>query len=195
MSNYNLLIEKLDAFIRKYYKNQLIRGAIYSFTLLLAFYLAVTTLEYFGHFSTTLRTILFYSFIGGNIFIIGKYVVVPLRHLYRFGKIISREQAAVIIGQHFPEVKDKLLNVLQLHQQAEETSAEQRVSRELVLAGIDQKTIELKPVPFSSAINFGENKKYLRYAFIPLLILVVIIVAAPSMIKESTKRLIEHNFF
>ena len=195
MSNYTLLIEKLDAFIRKYYKNRLIRGAIYSFTLLLAFYLAVTTLEYFGHFSTTLRTILFYSFIAGNIFIIGKYVVIPLSRLYRYGKIISHEQAAVIIGKHFPEVQDKLLNVLQLHRLADETALELRTSRELVLAGIDQKTVELKPIPFASAINFGENRKYLRYAFIPLLILVVIIVAAPSMIKDSTKRLIEHRTY
>jgi hypothetical protein len=195
MSNYNLLIEKLDAFIRRYYKNRLIRGAIYSFALGLIFYLGVTTLEYFGHFSTTLRTILFYSFILGNIFIIGRYVVIPLSHLYRYGKIISHEQAAIIIGKHFPEVQDKLLNVLQLHRLADETALELRTSKELVLAGIDQKTIELKPIPFASAINFGENRKYLRYALVPLLILVVIVVAAPSMIGDSTKRLIEHGTY
>jgi hypothetical protein len=195
MSNYNLLIEKLDAFIRKYYKNRLLRGVIYSFTLLLAFYLVVTTLEYFGHFSTTLRTILFYSFIGGNIFILGMYVVIPLSHLYRYGKIISHEQAAVIIGQHFPEVQDKLLNVLQLHQQTEGTSQELRTSRELVLGGIDQKTIELKPVPFSSAINFAENKKYLRYAAIPLMVLIGVFIADKSIIGEGTKRLIEHRTY
>ena len=61
--NYQLLIEKLDAFIRKYYKNQLIRGTIYSFTLSLAFYLLVTSIEYFAHFNTGLRTTLFYAFV------------------------------------------------------------------------------------------------------------------------------------
>lgn len=195
MNNYNLLIEKLDAFIRKYYKNRLIRGAIYSFTLLMAFYLAVTTLEYFGHFSTTLRTILFYSFVGGNIFIIGRYVVIPLSHLYRYGKIISHEQAAVIIGEHFPKVQDKLLNVLQLHRQADEAALELHTSRELILAGIDQKTVELKPIPFASAINFGENKKYLRYALIPLMIFIGIFIADKSIIGEGTKRLIEHRTY
>src|SRR5258706_15577954 len=126
MSNYTLLIEKLDAFIRKYYKNQLIRGVIYCVALGLAFYFAVTTLEYFGYFSTTLRTILFYSFIAGNIFIIARYVVISLSYLYRYGKIISHEQAAMIIGRHFPEVQDKLLNVLQLHRLADETALELR---------------------------------------------------------------------
>src|SRR5258706_706106 len=101
----------------------------------------------------------------------------------------------MIIGRHFPEVQDKLLNVLQLHRLADETALELRTSKELVLAGIDQKTVELKPIPFASAINFNENRKYLRYALVPLLILIVIIVAAPSMIKDSTKRLIEHGTY
>ena len=54
--SYRLLIEKLDGFIRKYYQNQLIRGAIYAFTLSLGFFLLVTLLESFGHFSIGLRT-------------------------------------------------------------------------------------------------------------------------------------------
>ena len=34
--NYQLLIEKLDQFIRKYYVNQLIRGSLYATGLILA---------------------------------------------------------------------------------------------------------------------------------------------------------------
>src|SRR5271170_793312 len=103
-NNYQLLIEKLDAFIRKYYKNQLLRGVIYTFTVCLAFYLLVTASEYFGHFNTTFRTVLFYAFVLGDAFILGKFIVIPLTHLYRIGKIISHEQAAQIIGTHFTEV-------------------------------------------------------------------------------------------
>ena len=38
-SNYNLLIGKLDAFIRRYYSNMLLRGLIYSIALVLIFFL------------------------------------------------------------------------------------------------------------------------------------------------------------
>src|SRR3954463_15044164 len=100
-NSYYLLIGKLDAFIRKYYKNRLLRGVIYAFTFLLASYLVVTSLEYFGHFNSVTRTVLFYLFIGVMLFILGRFVVNPLMHLYRFGKIISHEQAAEIIGKHF----------------------------------------------------------------------------------------------
>lgn len=191
--NYSLLIEKLDAFIRKYYKNQLVRGAIYSFTLSLVFYLLVATLEHFGHFDTTLRTILFYSFVAGFLFIIGKFVIIPLMHLYRFGKVISHEQAATIIGKHFSNVEDKLLNVLQLKKQSE-TDKDAR-HHELLIAGINQKVEELKPVPFVSAINLSENRRYVRYAILPVFALIIILFTAPSILKDSTRRLIDHNTY
>jgi hypothetical protein len=43
--NYQLLIEKLDGFIRKYYINQLIRGVLYSLGLILAFVIIISVLE------------------------------------------------------------------------------------------------------------------------------------------------------
>ncbi|MBK6988716.1 MAG: DUF4175 domain-containing protein [Bacteroidetes bacterium] len=190
--NYQILIDRLDAFIRKYYKNQLVRGGIYAFTLSLAFYLLVVTFEYFGHFNTGVRTFMFYTFIIGIGFIVSRFVIIPLMHLYRLGKIISHEQAAEIIGKHFSKVQDKLLNVLQLKKQADENTS---THPELLLAGINQKIDELKPVPFISAINLNENRKYLRFAVIPLFALIVILFAAPSLVKDSTKRLIEHQTF
>ncbi len=194
MSNsYQLLISRLDAFIRKYYKNQLVKGAIYAFTLALAFFLIVTSIEYFGHFSTTLRAVLFYLFIGGIIFILAKFIFSPLLHLYRIGKTISHEQAADIIGKHFTNVQDKLLNVLQLKKLSDENGNDN--NNALLVAGIDQKIDELKPVPFVSAIDLSENKKYLRYAVIPLFAFIIILFSAPSLLKESTKRLIEHGTY
>jgi len=197
-NSYKQLIEKLDAFIRKYYKNLLIRGAIYAFALSLAFYLLVISLEYFGHFNSNTRTILFYAFVGGFIFILGKFVAMPLAHLYRIGKVISHEQAAKIIGTHFANVQDKLLNVLQL-KKLQEGSKDQEpwmaASDDLLNAGIDQKILELQPIPFVSAINISENKKYLRYAMIPLLAFFLLLFTAPSLIKDSTKRLISHGTY
>ncbi|MEO8087941.1 MAG: DUF4175 family protein [Bacteroidota bacterium] len=195
MDNYQLLISKLDAFIRKYYKNQLIRGGIYAFTLGLAFYLVVTMLESAGHFNTAMRTVLFYSFVAGILFIIWRFVTIPLFHLYRIGKIISHEQAARIVGEHFTEVKDKLLNVLQLKEKLTIDTELPTTNTELLLASINQKAAELKPVPFVGAVNFSENKKYLRYAAIPFLILVVVLFTAPSLIRDSTKRLMDHTTY
>ena len=192
-TNYRSLIEKLDEFIRKYYKNQLLRGLIYSIGLVLLFFVAVTALEYFAHFNSTIRTILFYSFVSATGFILVKYIAIPVSKLYHFGEIISHEEASAIIGKHFSNVQDKLLNVLQL-QSLQDTNQQPTTNNyQLIEASINQKTKELKPIPFSSAVDFSENRKYLKYALLPILIITVILFAAPSIITDGTKRLVKHS--
>jgi uncharacterized protein DUF4175 len=191
--NYLTLIQKLDEFIRKYYKNLLLRGLIYSVGLVLLFFISVTVIEYFAHFDTGIRTILFYSFLASTLFVLTRFVAIPLSKLYKLGQVISYEDAAAIIGKHFSDVQDKLLNVLQL--QSLQNADQQITSNnyQLIEASISQKTAELKPIPFTSAVDFSENKKYLKYALIPALLITVILFAAPSIITDGTKRLVKHS--
>ena len=189
--NYNILINKLDEFIRKYYKNQLVKGIIYTITILLLFYIAVNILEYFAHFGIAVRTTIFYTYLIINIIILLKYIIIPLSKIYKIGKIISKEQASKIIGKHFPKVKDKLLNTLQLKQLQDNNLQ----NKELIQASINQKISKLRPIPFSSAIDLSKNKKYIKYTFIPLLFLIIVLFTAPSLFTESTKRLIKYNEF
>ncbi len=191
ISEYHILIRKLDEFIRKYYKNQLIRGAIYCFTTVLAFYLIVAALEYFGHFSIAARTFLFYSFLAVNVFIITRLIIIPLLKINRLGKIISHEQAAEIIGKHFSNVSDKLLNTLQLKQLSEQHAS----NSGLIIAGINQKIAELRPVPFTSAIDLKKNYRYVRYAIIPVAVFAIILFAAPSLLRDGTSRIIHHTTY
>jgi hypothetical protein len=186
-TGYISLIQKLDAFIRKYYKNQLIRGAIYFAAAILLFFFLVIVLEYFGRYQSAVRAVLFYSFISFSLFCLVRFILIPLSKLYKLGNGLNHEQASIIIGNHFPQVKDKLLNVLQLKH---ETSLS---DNSLIEAAINQKTAELNPVPFTSAIDFGKNKKYLRYVALPLLLYAVVYLISPAMISDSGKRVLLYN--
>lgn len=190
-SNYQSLIANIDYFIRKYYKNQLLKGAIYFGALFFILLLLVSFLEYFGQFNNATRTLLFYSFLAVNLVVLGKFVVIPLFKLNRFGKVISHEQAAQIIGEHFPEVSDKLLNTLELHQMKETTDDED--TKALMEAGIQQKTEQLTAVPFGNAINLKENKKYIKYVLTPFLLIVLVTAWSPEIILESSGRIIDHR--
>ncbi|MBW6483379.1 MAG: hypothetical protein K0B10_09980 [Vicingaceae bacterium] len=190
-NNYQILINKLDNFIRKYYKNRLLKGSIYAIGLLLLAFVFFTSLEYIVQFNTSGRTLLFYSFVAISGYVLVYFIIIPLAKLYQFGKIINRKQAAEIVGNHFEEVKDKLINVLQL----EEKATAQQQNNGLLFASINQKAIVLKPVPFANAIQFSENKKYLKYALIPLLLILLISLFSPSVFTESTQRLINHNAY
>ncbi len=187
-NNYQILIEKLDRFTRKYYINKLIRGALYSTGLILALFILMNLLEHQFFFGVAGRKTLFFSFVGISMAALGYWVFLPLLNYFRLGQIISHERAAEIVGEHFTDVKDKLLNILQLKIQADNNP-----DAELVFAGINQKTEQINPVPFRSAINLSQNRKYLRYALPPLLLLLVLLFAAPSIIKDSTNRLINND--
>lgn len=188
-ANYVYLIQKIDDFIRKYYLNKAVKGGIFMISSLFAAYIIIAIAEYLGNFDQNIRSILFYTFISGNLFVLISYILIPLLSYYNLGKTISHEHAAIIIGQHFNHIKDKLLNTLQL-KQLSELNPDQKA---LIEAGINQKVAELRPIPFSSAIQISNNRKYIKYAIAPLTLIVLIFFASPSILSESTERLIYHN--
>ena len=71
--NYQLLVEKLDQFIRKYYVNKLIRGSLYSIGLILVLFLGVSFLENYFYHSVDVqrgmmfRRMMFFSFLGVSV--------------------------------------------------------------------------------------------------------------------------------
>jgi hypothetical protein len=165
----------------------MIRGVIYTFGLVVGVYLLVVLTEYFGRFNIAMRTFLFYAFLLSVAFVLIKFIAIPLGHLFRIGHTIGHAEAARILGKHFPSVQDKILNTLQLKTQNE------LADNSLLEASIQQKINELRPVPFSSAVDFNENKKYLKWALPPVGIFIILLFAAPSIITKPTERLIKHG--
>jgi hypothetical protein len=186
----NILLIKLDEFIRKYYKNQLLKGLIYTLALLLGAFLFLVITEYFANFQTTIRTILFYFFIITSGIVITKYILIPVLKLNKFGKIISYDEAATIVGKHFSAINDKLINTLQLQR-----SSGSILSIELLNASINQKMEELNPIPFSSAINLSHNKKYLKYALPPVILFLLIFTIKPGIITDGAEHLLYHQTY
>jgi len=187
MRKENELMQKLETFISKYYKNLLLKGVIYFIASSLLFFLFVSFAEHFGNFGTTIRTTLFWSFIGLTLFVLWKWIVIPLKGLYRVGETLSQEEAAKIIGSHFTEVEDKLLNLLQL-------SCLSNSENELINASIQQKSNQLRPIPFLKAIDFSENKQYLKYVLVPISVLLLLFFSGnKSIVTESSARIISHN--
>lgn len=185
-----ILIQKLDEFIRRYYKNQLIKGVLYSAGIILGGFTFSVLLEYFAEFNSIIRAFLFFSFILTSTFVLVKYIVIPILKLNKIGSIISYQQAAQIIGTHFSSVQDKLLNVLQLQNRQGISSSE-----EFLIASINQKINELEPIPFALAINLNENIKYLKYVLPITIITLLIILIWPQVISKSAGRLVNYNSY
>ena len=186
MNNFKNIQFKLEQFIKKYYTNELIKGVILFFSMGLLYFLITLLIEYFLWLSSSARTILFWLFILVEVGLFYKFIAIPLAKLFKLQKGIDFEEASKMIGNHFPEVNDKLLNVLQLNSNKTES--------ELLLASIDQKSSELNPVPFKLAINFNKNVKYLKYAAIPLLIILISAISGKfNLFSESYERVVNYQ--
>lgn len=178
-------LDKIADYKKKFYKNKLIKGLLMSTALIVGAFLVVNFLEYFGRFGTPFRIVLLLCFIGISAYTLTQYILKPTFYLLNINSPITNEEAAVQIGQFFPDVKDKLLNTLQLASLSSEQNA-------LLEAGIAQKTEELKLIRFADAINLKENRKYLKYAIPPLALVLLISAIAPKFFN-STERIVKFN--
>ncbi len=185
----NQLISSLERFIRKFYINQILKGLGLLLVILLPLFLVFVYLEYLGHFSIEIRTFLFYTFILTGSIILIRYILFPLFKLYGISKNrLSHDEAAGIIGNHFSEIKDKLINAMQLS-----VASVKADENELLIAGVNQKMDEIKPFNFTLAINKKESGKMLRYAGLAILLLAIVSIFQGNMVTEGSKRLINYN--
>jgi hypothetical protein len=186
MTNFEIIEQKLKRFISKYYCNALIRGAILFMALGLLYFLFTVVIEYFLWLNPLGRTILFGMFIVMELFLLVRFVGVPLARLLQLFRGINFRDASTIIGIHFPEVSDKLINVLQLHKNGGDD--------ELTWASINQKSEQLKPIPFTLAIDYKRNKKFLPYLAIPLVIIAGLLFTGNNeVLTDSAKRVADYN--
>jgi len=186
MDNFEILRQKLEAFIRKFYLNELLKGFIFFVAIGLLYFLATLFIEHLFWLNPTGRSILFWSFIGVEIFLFGRFITYPLLKLFKISRGIGYTEASQIIGKYFPEVGDRLLNLLQLSKSDKKS--------DLLIASIDQKANQLKPVPFSMAIDFKKNLPYLKYAAIPLIIILLLMISGRAEVfSGSYERVVNYK--
>lgn len=186
MGSNEALKSQLQAYKQKFYKNKAIRGSILLLAFILSFFIITNTLEFSARFSSNGRALLFYGFLVSSItvfyFLVGKYLLL----LSANSRQISNEEAAIQIGSHFPEISDKLLNIIQLEKLSDSQNA-------LLIASIQQKSQEVSRVPFVSAIDYSKNRKYFRYAIVPASIILLLLIFIPQFITDSSARIINYN--
>ncbi len=166
MNSFNHILVKLEVFSKKYYTKVLLGGVLLFLAFGVLLLIAVLSVEYWLWLSSTGRLLLFLLGLALEAYLLFRYIVRPLFYLLKLKKGITNKEASVLIGKHFPEVGDKLLNLLDLSEDANQS--------ELLLASIKQRSDNLSTIAFTKAVDFKENLKYLRYLVIPALLILVI---------------------
>ena len=186
MNAYKNIESKIYQFIRKYYTNELIKGSILFLSLGALYFLLTLIIEHFFWLRPSFRTLLFWLFVLAELLLLYQYIFKPIFKLYGLQKGLSKKESALIIGSHFPEVKDKLLNIIEL-KSVDSNS-------ELLLASIDQKSKDIQPIPFNKAINFKSNTKYLKYGLLPFFIWMgLLLFGQVNLLDSSLNRMVNHS--
>ena len=148
--------------------------------------MALLSVEYLLWMGTAGRFILLLLGILVLLYLFIWQIGFPMLYLFRVRQGISAKEASRLIGRHFPNVGDKLYNLLDLADNEDRT--------ELLLASISQRSTKLAAVPFTGAVNFSENRKYLKYLLIPILIIGLIwITGKLSEFVGSYKRVVNYD--
>jgi hypothetical protein len=173
--------KKIKAFNKKYYLNIFVRGLILSLSILFSYFLLAAVLEHTMWLAPAARLIIFITFFGVALFCLFKFLKEPLQW-WLINRGLNEEQSAKVIGNYLPNVKDGLLNLIQLAASGKNSA--------LTYASIDQRSKEFDPVPFDDFINLNENKKYIKYLLVPLIIIIAILFVNRSILTQSTDRIV-----
>ena len=116
MGDFKFIQVKLEQFIKRFYGNELLKGSILFLAIGLLYFIFTLFVEYMLWLNPLARTILFWVFVIVEVALFVKFIVNPISKLFKLRKGINYVDASHIIGNHFPEVNDKLLNMFQLNE-------------------------------------------------------------------------------
>ncbi len=178
---------KLRLFKKRYFTNRILGGSIVFLLLVSVTFLFFSLTEGVLWLKPESKTILFYLFVALTLFTFLRFIAYPFYKLLTMDKYLSDEEAAKIIGKHFPEIQDKLLNLLQLE------SLQNTEQSELLLASIERKTEELKPYPFQWTIDYKKTLQRSKYLLIPLAVTLLVFVFNREVLTQGTQRFLKYD--
>lgn len=186
--NYKQFVDKLNSYIRKFYLYRLIRGLLLFILLLIVYWGSLALIEYFSYFEPGIKLSIALLTVILILFIFIYFIVSPFVKLLGVGKILTFYDVSILLSKSYPEIKDRLINIIELSNEANSI-----YSDKLVKASIDQKIDELKIFSFSDAIRW----KDLRYVLIAFLGIFFLFggwfLSFPDLFKESSMRLIRYH--
>lgn len=186
--DFNIVVNKLNAFRKKYLFHKIVKGLLVVLLLSVLIFLFLNILEYKLFMSSGWRKILFLTATLFLTFISIVYVLVPILELIGIVRNLSKKKVTGIIQCYIPEIRDKLLNVIELNDLSEND-----YSAEIINAAISQKIADLKIIDFSGYLSLKNVRNLFLYLVISFIIIMSIFVIDKSLIMEPGKRIIHYN--
>ena len=188
-SYYKEIITKLEKLVKKEYS---LTASIGIQTSLLIAVLAFTVLvfvETLAHFSAEWRTAIIIVLSLLFIFLFAALFLLPVLKYFKIFRTTDYYKTAGKVGQHFPSIKDDLLNAMQLVSPGKEAG---KYSTSLIEAAFYSVFSRTKDLKFETIVNFNKAKKLLIYLSGITLFCALLILFVPGL-HAATFRIMNFN--
>lgn len=175
---------RLHAISRRITLAEFLYGLVLTLGILSAIWLVSTAIEAGFWLGTTPRTVIFWVLLGICLTLVGYFLLLPLLRFFGVLHRMSEEDVAERIGSRYPEVSDRLVNMLHLIE-GRSSSAPQP----LIEGAVQMLGEQVRQVPFEQVETFERAKKASRLASLPIVGLLIFSLVAPGTFLEASKRL------
>lgn len=187
-TDFNILVKKIDAFRKRYHLYQFLRGFILFLIVFVILFLIINILEYQLYMPSEWRRIMFITSVIFLSLIFLRYVLFSVLQLSGLLETLNYRKASHLIKGLLPDVKDRLINVLELHD-----NTETLYSSDITQAAISQKISELRVFDFSKAVSMKHLKTLMTYFMASFVIVAAVHLFNSSLFVESGNRIINYN--
>lgn len=142
------------------------------------------------HFNTALRTLMFVAMVLTAVSATGWLIVRPLLRLLHLLPGPSDTWLALFVGTSFPQVRDRLLNALQLRQLYEQGTS---YSRDLIEASLQDVAESVKELDFTSVINDSLLRRARKRTLTAIGALALVFLSFPSSALEAAYRIVHFH--
>ncbi len=180
--NSNSIEHRLRVLRRRFYGNEALRGGILFLLLLTALGLGLVLTEGVAWLAAGIRTALLFVFALLLLTVLVLRVCIPLLRRSELLKPASDADLASLVGKAYPEVADKLTNLLQLKQLNSQES-------DLLAAAIARKTESLSVWPIQFTVTYKPTLRQLRWLAVPVGVAALVLMWQPEVLTGGTYRL------
>ena len=176
--------QRLQAAIRRITLAELLYGVVLTLGIVSAIWLLSAAVEAGFWLGTTPRSVVFWVFLIVTLGVAVYFLVLPLLRLAGVLRGPSEEAVARRIGARYPEVSDRLINMLHL---VEGRASDAPAS--LIDGAVRMLGEQVRAVAFEKVEDFERVKKASRLASLPVVGLLLFLLAAPGTFLGASQRL------
>ena len=186
----NPVVSQLKSYHRLFYRNEVIKGLLFSLLSIACLGSIFILIEYFAWLSSPLRGILYYLFLSASAFLLVSHCFTPIVKWTKKISPADLEFMAKKLGKFFDKPhQDELINILQL-----QSDSIHKVNSPLLEAAITQKVHQLSSYKFVDFIDHTSYRKTLYGLIFLFALLVFFDYLNPQYIRKPTLRIVNYTF-